>query len=120
MKDKTFMIPFFHSLQYLLFSFAYVKNKYNALSESPNLLKKRKRMIKGAGLYILTSFVTGWLFFEFIPEFLDKTVTYNTKIFGVSLFMFLFHIFINIHHYFIDFAIWRRDNINIRKYIFNQ
>ena len=113
-----YMIPFFHSLQYLLFSFAYVKNRFR--SSTSDSLQKRKQLTKGAGLYILTCFITGALFFHFIPLFLDQTVVYNTKIFGVSLFMFAFHIFLNIHHYFIDFAIWRRSNANIRKYIFNQ
>lgn len=114
------MIPLFHSLQYLLFSFAYTKNRFAALSKSPDQVKYRRRLLKGAGIYILTSFITGGLFFYFIPHWLDTTIVYNKKTFGPELFMFSFNIFLNIHHYFIDFAIWRRTNDNIRKYLFQK
>ncbi len=113
------MIPFFHSLQYLLFAFAYTKNRFISLSQSPDQIEHRKRFLRGAGLYILASFIMGGLFFHFMPFWLDKNIVYDVKIFGPQLFMFSFNIFLNIHHYFIDFAIWRSSNNNIRKYLFN-
>ncbi len=113
------MIPFFHSFQYLLFAFAYVKNRFSSLSQSSDKVQYRKKLIVSAGTYIGISFVTGALFFHFIPQGLDKWISYDKDFFGVSLFIFIFHIFLNIHHYFIDFAIWRRDNDNIRKYLFS-
>ena len=112
------MIPFFHSLQYLLFAFAYTKNRFISLSQSPDQVEYRKRLLRGAGLYILASFITGGLFFHFIPSWMDKNIVYDVKTFGPQLFVFTFNIFLNIHHYFIDFAIWRRDNDNIKKYLY--
>ncbi len=112
------MIPFFHSLQYLLFSFAYVKNKFSEGLSSLPPVKQRAKWVQNTGGYIFSSFVTGALFFHFIPHFLDKNISYNQELFGPSVFLFCFTVFLNIHHYFIDFAIWRRDNPLIRKYLF--
>ena len=134
------MIPCFHSLQYLLFAFAYTKNRYTLQANTapqpgkipptkpanpPRLQTRALRAQKTkalwkAGFYILTSFVTGALFFHFIPDFLDKSTGYNKTTYGPQVFMFIFHIFLNIHHYFIDFAVWRRDNDNIQKYLFQR
>lgn len=111
------MIPFFHSLQYLLFAFSYTKNRFASLSQSSDQIEYRTRLLRGTSLYILASVITGGLFFHFIPKLLDTSITYDTKVFGPQLFMFSFHIFLNIHHYFIDAAIWRRDNENVRKYL---
>ena len=108
------MIPFFHSLQYLLIAFAYTKNRFSSSSKSD---KPKKINLNRALLYISASFITGALFFYFIPSWLDKNIIYDAETFGPQLFLFSFTIFLNIHHYFIDFAIWRRDNKNIRKYL---
>ena len=35
-----------------------------------------------------------------------------------AVFVFIFVMWINIHHYFIDNVIWRRDNEDVRKYLF--
>ena len=113
-----YMIPFFHSLQYLLFAFAYVKNRFRTTLPNSDPVNNRKRLVWGIGVYVLGSVVLGAAFFEFIPRWLDQSTVYNKSIFGTELFMFIFIIFINIHHYFIDFAIWRRGNENVRKYLF--
>ena len=124
------MIPFFHSLQYMLFALAYSKNRFAAqnLSQNkntgrvltPTLFERTVRFVKGeVGFYVLLSVITGALFFHFIPERLDKSLHYDEAIFGPQVFMFAFHIFLNIHHYFIDFAVWRRDNENVKQYLFS-
>ena len=113
-----YMIPFFHSLQYLLFAFAYVKNRFHSTSSNSDPVDHRKSLVWGVGIYILGSLVLGAAFFEFIPKWLDQSVVYSQSIFGTQFFVFTFLIFINIHHYFIDFAIWRRGNENVRKYLF--
>ena len=113
-----YMIPFFHSLQYLLFAFTYVKNRFHSKIPHSDPINDRKRLVWGIGIYVLGSLVLGAAFFEFIPKYLDQSVAYNKSAFGPELFMFIFIIFINIHHYFIDFAIWRRGNENVRRYLF--
>ena len=109
------MIPLFHSLQYLLFSFFYVKNKYTSSAISSSEIKRG--IFKKAIPYVLLSFITGALFFDWLPKLLDQWPLYDKALLGPSFFLFTFTIFLNIHHYFIDAAIWRRDNTNFRKYL---
>ena len=112
------LIPFFHSLQYLLVAFAYVKNRFSALASSLSGTLARESVVKNITLYLGASIVMGRIFFNLLPEQLDVHIPYNREIYGTELFLFLFYVFINIHHYFIDFAIWRRDNDHVRSYIF--
>ena len=44
--------------------------------------------------------------------------TYDTELFGATMFMFMFWIFINLHHYFLDNVIWRRENPETGKFLF--
>ena len=114
-----YMIPFFHSLQYLLFAFAYVNNRFHSkLSNNNNPVTYRNQLVKGIGGYIAISFILGFIFFHGIPYILDRSLIYNPLVYGSEFFMFVMVIFINIHHYFIDFAIWRRGNKNIQKYLY--
>lgn len=124
-----YMIPFFHSLQYMLFVLTLKNNQF--WSEAQMVAKTSEtplphvsstqtarahygaKMIPYLGLIILL----GALFFKSIPEFLDRNVAYDQTVFGKELFMFLFITFINIHHYFIDNVIWRRDNPMVKKYL---
>lgn len=100
--------PMFHSLQYLVVVLKFQKNKFLSLENG------RMRLI----LYMAISFFLGYYFFWEIPLFLDSTVNYDKKAFGSSLFLFSFWIFINIHHYLIDTVIWRKENIDVKKYLF--
>jgi hypothetical protein len=52
----------------------------------------------------------GVMGFWAVPFVLDRIVPYNQEVFGNGMFLVMFILFINIHHYFIDFAIWRKDN----------
>ena len=67
--------------------------------------------------FLTVGFGAGAVLFVWLPITLDKMVTYNQEVFGSHLFVFAFLIFMNVHHYFIDFAIWRRDNPEM-KYLF--
>ena len=60
---------------------------------------------------------SGVLFFLLIPSVLDGLVPYHQNIFGTHLFLILFAVFINVHHYFIDSAIWRKGNPDM-KYLY--
>ena len=97
------MIPFFHSLQYYLFSGAYTKSK---ILNSENKLSE---FLKWWGI----AFILGAFFFEFLPNFLDKNLLIG-NIITPHIFLLSFILFINIHHYFIDSVIWRSGNKNIR------
>jgi len=103
------LIPFMHSLQYITIV---IKMKRNEV---------KQERISQTAFFIFTVFgiVIGALIFDSIPAFLDKTVAYNQSVYGTALFMFMFWIFINIHHYFIDNVIWRREGSEAKHYLYS-
>jgi hypothetical protein len=64
--------------------------------------------------------VLGLLGFWLLPLLAGLYVTYDRAEYGPHLFLFLFSIFINIHHYFIDNAMWRKENPHTLKHLFAQ
>ncbi len=119
-----YMIPFFHSLQYLLYVLALKSNQF----KSENLLlnlnphQNRQRWAINFSSYFIVSIVLGALFFWFLPTQLDKWFSevnpQKSALLGGAIFMAIFQLFINVHHYFIDNVIWRHDNPNM-KYLKN-
>lgn len=99
-----YMIPFFHSLQYFLFTGAYTKNK----------IKKESLGTRGWLMWWGGAFVSGAVFFEFLPKYLDS-IFYQGNSITSNLFLISFIFFINIHHYFIDSVIWRGSNLDVRE-----
>lgn len=94
--EVIYVIPFFHSLQYLLIS-----NEAVHRVDPPEALGGVRHFVKWWGM----AFVLGYLGFEFIPTSIDTMgiVTLNATYALVS-FIFV----INIHHYFIDGVIWTK------------
>lgn len=105
-------IPLFHSLQYLAVTWKFQLNKYKS-----NASKSVKYQYKFS-LHIVLALCLGYLFFIEIPIWLDQYIQYNKEIFGSSLFLFVFWIFINTHHYLIDTVMWRKGNPDVQKYLF--
>ncbi len=106
-------IPFFHSIQYFTFVFALKKKEEMAKSHS------LKRVLSSLVIFTTIAIVSGALLFEGIPRLLNEVIDYNHSLFGEGLFLFLFSVFINIHHYFIDNVIWRKDNEKVKSYLFD-
>jgi hypothetical protein len=112
-----YMIPFFHSLQYMLFSTTFAKNKAkDHSSHFENESRARAEFLKKLGGFLVLTVVTGYLLWDFIPKQLDLSMKVNALL-GPSVFMFYFHLFLNAHHYLIDNVIWRKDNKQMKKYI---
>ena len=112
-----FFVPVFHSLQYLIVVWRY---QYNKTHFSP---ENRKDASSSINLRKFVRFVAiglafGYLGFWAAPQFFDSTIPYNETVFGGTMFMFIFWIFINIHHYFIDNVIWRRENPETKRFLF--
>ncbi len=115
-----YMIPFFHSLQYMLFVAAIKKNQYHdeAVLAAPNdPPKQRLTFLQKYWGFVAFIGLSAYLSFKFVPNVLDANVDYDKNMFGKEIWMFAFITFINIHHYFIDNVIWRRDNEMLRKYL---
>lgn len=109
----AYVIPGLHSLQYLYFVYLLKKNEARAEQGEP----KFGRPV-GARLAVLaiSSIVLGYLILTGIPNFLDETLmgTHAESApagpLGATPFLAAFVVFVNIHHYFMDHVIWRREN----------
>ncbi len=98
-------VPFFHSLQYLLFAYQ--------LETPEHTLEKRKSIIYMV-LKMLALLLVGFLSFEYIPKFLDSTFSTEFRL-RVVFFFIAIPVFINIHHFFIDSVVWRFNDEHVRK-----
>lgn len=102
----VFVIPMFHSLQYLLFSGVYTQGKVRAGGD-------RWQGYVGwwGGAFILAA-----LAFYFLPTYLDE-LSLTPAGLPESFFLISFLLFINIHHYFIDNVMWRGGNKEVRAHL---
>jgi hypothetical protein len=119
------LIPAFHSLQYLIIVWRVQLNVEGARPGADDRVEWARRL--GLSLrrdtarfvgFLGTGFVLGLLGFWLLPLLADFYVAYDHAEYGPQLFLFLFWIFINIHHYFIDNAMWRKENPHTLKYVF--
>lgn len=118
-----FLVPVFHSLQYLLVVWRYQYNKASFSTVNIPTSETDKHASPSTTLWKFVRFIAvgvglGYLGFWALPLFFDSTVPYDQTVFGGTVFMFIFWIFINIHHYFIDNVIWRRENPDTRRFLF--
>lgn len=120
-KTSLLIIPALHSLQYLLFVW---KLKYEKEREARGHAEDFTPLQYFASLarlhkarFYVVGYISGLMFFYVVPAGLDHFVAYNHAELGNAAFMFMFLVFINIHHYFIDFAIWRKENPEM-KYLY--
>lgn len=121
----VFVIPAFHSLQYLTVVWRY---RWNLDSAAPDATTKPSASALGRALpsarylrfagFIGLGLILGYAAFWGIPKFLDAVVPYDQSVFGPTLFLFVFWIFINVHHYFLDNVMWRRGNPDTKRYLF--
>ncbi len=112
-----YIVPLFHSLQYLLFAYAFRKNKIEAdMGQTESQFSNKKKWLTVAG-YFFMLILFGGMLMHFIPSRMDNILLKNSTSYGVTPFYFSFLLFINIHHYFIDNVIWRSDNDQMRDYL---
>lgn len=120
------VVPALHSLQYLIVVWRFELNvgrseAAHAGAGSPSLLA---RLLGSALAAHLVLFAVGGLSLGFIgfwglPMLLNIYMPYDQALFGGTLFVFVFWIFINVHHYFIDNVMWRRENPDTRRFLFS-
>ena len=139
------VVPAFHSLQYLAVVWRYQLNVEGARGASAaahaNGVRAEGPDVRGLDAGGATAFwsefkawlgsapgllarfaaagtVLGFFGFWFAPVVLDVVSGYERAVFGTTLFLFIGWTFINIHHYFIDNVIWRRENPETRRHLF--
>lgn len=99
------IVPALHSIQYLAVAWRFQTNLEKVRSAI-----HEKETVKFVILGIGFGFVGFWV----IPVLLDYFAPYNKREFGNTAALFAFWAFINIHHYFLDSVLWRRDNPDLR------
>jgi hypothetical protein len=117
------VIPALHSIQYLAVVYRFQTNlaKANAAQRSGGgtwrsaLNGHRVRLT----LFAATGLLIGAALFWGLPAFFDARIAYESKIFGPTLFLFLFWVTVNVHHYFLDSVMWRRDNPETKLHLFS-
>jgi len=117
------VVPTFHSLQYLAVVWRYQLNAgaQTANQAAPSQLARFLPTKLGSfAVFIAVGIVLGFLGFYGVPRSIDAILPYDKHLFGPSLFLFSFYIFINIHHYFLDNVMWRRGNPDVQQYIFKR
>jgi hypothetical protein len=102
------IVPFFHSLQYLGFVYKIQSNRLQTTRPSATPM--------WGGITAMALVVVGFVTFEFIPNTADHFFDTQGEL-GAWFFFASAVIFINVHHYFIDNVIWRFSNNRIRQFL---
>ena len=120
------VVPLFHGLQYLSVVWRYRLNvEEGRLGTSAGRVRRAARggswlRTAPAGLarFAVVGGALGAAVFWGAPSALDTLVGYDRAIFGAALFFFIGWTFVGIHHAVMDNVIWRRENPESRRYLF--
>lgn len=108
-----YAIPALHSIQYLYFVWLLRRGEARAQEGPPHF--GRPVAVRLAFL-ALGALALGWILFHGAPEFLDTAFTKKTPAgqvptdMGETPYFAALYVFVNLHHYFMDHVIWRREN----------
>ena len=109
-----YMTPALHSLQYLYFVWLLASNQATAAAQPPFFGPSVRLRL---AFLAVSSIALGWLLFHGAPELLDAAhLTQHRRQhiplgnLGPTPYFAAFFAFVNIHHYFMDNVIWRREN----------
>jgi hypothetical protein len=78
----------------------------------------RRSVAMKVARFVLVGMVLGFIGFMALPTVLEASLAPDPAVWGGTVFVFILSAFINLHHYFIDNVIWRRDNEDVRRYLF--
>lgn len=108
-----YAIPALHSVQYLYFVWLLRRGEARAHEGPPHF--GRPVVVRLVTL-ALGALALGWVFFHGAPEFFDLAFTKKTPAgqvpdaMGDTPWFAAIYVFVNLHHYFMDHVIWRREN----------
>jgi hypothetical protein len=110
----VYAVPALHSVQYLYFVWLLRRNEAKE-REGPPTFERPVRV--RLGLLAISALTLGWVLFHGAPSVLDELLVPRrarwTDLGPTPYFAALFAV-VNIHHYFMDHVIWRRDNRRTR------
>lgn len=104
------VIPAFHSLQYLAVVWRYQGSVERARSANWG---------RGLAIFVAGGLALGFVGFWGLPNLMDAVIPYDHAVFGTTACLFAVWIFINIHHFFLDNVMWRRENPDTRTHLFS-
>jgi hypothetical protein len=112
----VYVIPALHSIQYLYFVWL-LKGGEAREREGPPWFEVSARV--RLGVLALSALGLGWLLFHGAPSALDemlisRRVRFSGRPLGPTPYFAAIYTFVNIHHFFMDYVIWRRDNPQTR------
>lgn len=108
-----YAVPALHSVQYLYFVWLRARGQAReAESASPFGPSARTRV----ALLAVGAVALGWLMLRGGPAFLDglRSAPTGDDALGATPFFAAFFVVVNLHHYFMDFVIWRREEPEMR------
>lgn len=109
----VYLIPALHSIQYLYVVWLLKRNEARAAEGPPHF---GKPVALRLGILAASAVGLGWLLFRGAPSFLDSALVMTKSAFesrgglGDTPYFAAIFVFVNIHHYFMDHVIWRREN----------
>jgi hypothetical protein len=112
-----YVIPALHSIQYLYFVWLMKRNEAREQEGPPSF---GPPVAVRLGLFALTTLALGWLLFRGAPTFLDGILAARSRhggavdALGETPFFATIFVIVNIHHYFMDNVVWRRENPDTR------
>ena len=113
----VYVIPALHSVQYLYFVWLLTGAEDRNRRERPFASRSPAARF---GLLLLSAIVLAWLLFHGAPEVLDAAFFprrgrfFDPGDLGAAPCVAAFFVCVNIHHYFMDHVIWRRENPDAR------
>ena len=112
-----YLIPALHSIQYFYFVWLMKRNEARAEEGPPSF---GRPVTVRLGFLAVSALGLGWLLFRGAPTFLDGLYAPRATrgslpdALGATPFFAAFFVIVNIHHYFMDHVVWRRDNPDTR------
>jgi hypothetical protein len=112
-----YIIPALHSVQYLYMVWLLKRNEARE-AEGPPLFGRPTAL--RLGILAVSAIALGWVLFRGVPGFLDSSLVLastpgdRTLSLGETPYFAAIFVFVNIHHYFMDTVIWRRENPETR------
>lgn len=110
-----YLIPALHSLQYLYFVWLLKRGQAHAHEGPPDFGRPVATVLGG---YAVAALALGLLLFHMGPSVLDAALVDARRArlsdLGVTPWFAASFAFVNLHHYFMDFVIWRRENPDAR------
>ena len=110
-----YVVPALHGLQYLYFVQLMKGNQAKEREGEPWFEPSAKTRL---AVLAVTSIGLGFVLFDVLPDALDAGLApargYADENLGVTPWLAAVSTFVNLHHYFMDSVIWRRDNPETR------